>query len=325
MTARSTMTIHGPRHRQQVRNFALIWTGVTLLVSALTFIAIYATTAPASANRGIPPAGIVAQTSGTQDSTSVEAVALQVTATPADNTQPTQVPATQAPAQPSNSQATQPATQAAQPTATINPIQDKDFDLGIAVQDNPDPNTYKVWVDMVRNQLRLNWVKSQVIWRDVEVIKGKIDWTAMDVSINMMHYAGVKVMLSIAKAPNWARDKGAPTNKPGQYDGPPSNPQDYADFLTAVIKRYPGKINAIEVWNEVNLDREWSTAPQAIDAKRYVTLLTAAHDAIKALDPNIIVITAALSPTGADNTTNYKDDFRYMTELIAAGMLPHPR
>jgi len=317
------LTIHGPRHRQQVRNFALIWTGVTLLVGALTFIAIYATTAPASSNRGFVPAGIVAQTSGTPDSTLVEAVALQVTATPADNTQPTSVPPTAAPAQPANAQATQPATQAVQPTATINPILDKDFDLGIAVQDNPDPNTYKVWVDMVRNQLRLNWVKSQVIWRDVEVVKGKIDWTAMDVSINMMHDAGVKVMLSIAKAPNWARDKGAPTNKPGQYDGPPSNPQDYADFLTAVIKRYPGKINAIEVWNEVNLDREWSTAPQAIDAKRYVALLTAAHDAIKAQDPNIIVITAALSPTGADNTTNYKDDFRYMNELIAAGMLQH--
>src|ERR1700730_5916491 len=97
MTARNTMTIHGPRHRQQVRNFALIWTGVTLLVGALTFIAIYATTAPAGGNRGFAPAGIAAQASGTPGGPTVELVALRVTATPADNTQPTSDPPTPAP------------------------------------------------------------------------------------------------------------------------------------------------------------------------------------------------------------------------------------
>src|SRR5262249_2904857 len=146
---------------------------------------------------------------------------------------------------------------------------------------------------------------------------------AMDVSIKMMSDAGVHIMLSVAKAPDWARDKGAIINQPGSRDGPPANAQDFGDFLTAILKRYPGKINAIEVWNEINLDREWTTAPQQLDSKRYVQLLKVAHDAIKAQDPNIIVISSALSPTGADNTTNYKDDFRYMKELIAAGMLQY--
>ena len=52
-----------------------------------------------------------------------------------------------------------------------------------------------------------------------------------------------------------------------------------------ILKRYPNMVHAIEVWNEVNLDREWTTAPQKLDPARYVTLLTVAHDAIKAADP----------------------------------------
>jgi hypothetical protein len=128
-------------------------------------------------------------------------------------------------------------------------------------------------------------------------------------------------MLSIAKAPNWARDKGAITNRPGEYDGPPADPQDLANFITAILKRYPGMIHAIEVWNEINLDREWATAPQRLDPARYVTLLKTARDTIKAIDPNIVVISAALSPTGASSGGQYMDDFAYFNLLVKAGML----
>ena len=54
-----------------------------------------------------------------------------------------------------------------------------------------------------------------------------------------------------------------------------------------------------EVWNEVNLDREWGGA--RIDkqqAGQYVDLLGRAYLAAKAADSNVIVVTAGLSPTG---------------------------
>ncbi|HLY26084.1 MAG TPA: hypothetical protein VKQ72_07080, partial [Aggregatilineales bacterium] len=94
---------------------------------------------------------------------------------------------------------------AAPPTPTILPIKDTSFDLGIAVQDNPDPNTYKNWVHSVGADLKLNWMKAQVVWRDTEKVKGKIDWTAMDVEIKQMSTANIKILLSITHAPDWAR------------------------------------------------------------------------------------------------------------------------
>jgi len=297
-------------HRRQVRYFAIAWTGITLLLGAATFVAVYAATGALAAEPTVGSGSFLpppAAESGV--------LVAQITATPFPTfPPPEQAQPTQEPPPP----VIVVATPAVQPT--VPPIRDLDFDLGIAVQKNPDPNVYKLWVEMARDQLRLNWVKSQVVWRDTERVKGQIDWSDLDVSLTLLSEAGVKVLLSITKAPDWARDPGARIVA-DVHDGPPANPQDFADFLSALLRRYPGKIHAIEVWNEINIDREWTTNPPAIDARRYVQLLQVAYNTIKSIDPNIIVISAGLAPTGANIPGAVTDDFIYMDQLIAAGML----
>ena len=88
-----------------------------------------------------------------------------------------------------------------------------------------------------------------------------------------------------------------------------------------VIDRYKGKIQAIEVWNEQNLVREWRTNPQTLDAKRYVDLLRATYQVVKAKDPSIMVISGAMSPTGVDNGVEVTDDVRYLQQMIDNGLL----
>jgi hypothetical protein len=297
-------------HRRQVRYFAIAWTGITLLLSAATFVAVYAATGALAAD----PTAVGSSFLPPPAAESGVLVA-QITATPFPTFPlPEQAQPTQEPPPP----VIVVATPAVQPT--VSPIRDLDFDLGIAVQKNPDPNVYKLWVEMARDQLRLNWVKSQVVWRDTERVKGQIDWSELDASLTLLSEAGAKVLLSITKAPDWARDPGARIVA-DVHDGPPANPQDFADFLSALLQRHAGKIHAIEVWNEVNIDREWTTNPPAIDARRYVQLLQVAYNTIKSFDPNIIVISAGLAPTGANIPGAVTDDFIYMDQLIAAGML----
>jgi hypothetical protein len=74
------------------------------------------------------------------------------------------------------------------------------------------------------------------------------------------------------------------------------------------------------VWNEQNLDREW-TSVNGLSADNYVALLEAAHAAIKAVDPGIIVVSGALSPTGLSDGVRAWDDFVYLDQMIAAGLL----
>jgi hypothetical protein len=67
----------------------------------------------------------------------------------------------------------------------------------------------------------------------------------------------------------------------------------YADFAAQVAAL---GADAIEIWNEPNIDREWPG--WMIHGATYTQLLAASYTAIKARSPNTIVISAAPAPTG---------------------------
>ncbi|MBE2266806.1 MAG: hypothetical protein IAE80_01155, partial [Anaerolinea sp.] len=114
----------------------------------------------------------------------------------------------------------------------------------------------------------------------------------------------------------WAREPGVNLDA----HGPPADPNDYANFVVAIMERYPHMVHAVEVWNEMNLDREW-TSTGGLSAANYVELLRTTYQAVKAVDPGVIVVSGALSPTGVSDGVTAQDDFVYMDQLITAGML----
>ena len=199
------------------------------------------------------------------------------------------------------------------------------LDFGYGVQVNGLVGDPKLAADLA-DRIHARWIKQQLQWGVYEHDQGNMDWSGFDAIINAAHDRGLRVMLSIVTAPQWTHPNLPPSAPPGENDpnsikGPPDDPNAYANFVGQVVDRYKGKIQAIEVWNEQNLVREWRTTPQTLDAKRYVALLSAAYKAIKARDPNIIVISGALSPTGVDDGVNATDDFRYLQQMIDAGLL----
>ena len=113
---------------------------------------------------------------------------------------------------------------------------------------------------------------------------------------------------------------GARIGRGAEPGRPPADPHAYADFVAQIVKRYPGRVHAIEVWNEQNIDREW-TSNQGLSAAKYVELLQASADAIKAVDPGIIVISGALAPTGVNDGLSATDDLAYLQQMIDAGVL----
>ena len=118
-----------------------------------------------------------------------------------------------------------------------------------------------------------NWVKFQLPWKDFEGQRGQRNWP--DDIIGDLNGNGLNVLVSIVKAPDWAR----PGNTDRSVEGPPADPGTYASFVGEFAARYCGRVQAIEVWNEQNLDYEWGREP--LDPARYVRLLAAAYGAIK--------------------------------------------
>ncbi len=107
------------------------------------------------------------------------------------------------------------------------------------------------------NQLGFNWVKVQVPWKDIEGNPGDFGWGGVDSMVNTFKAGGLNVLLSVPKAPTWARPPGADLS----VEGPPADPATFANFLGQMAGRYCGTVKAIEVWNEQNLHYEWGNQP----------------------------------------------------------------
>jgi hypothetical protein len=162
-------------------------------------------------------------------------------------------------------------------------------------------------------KLGLGWVKLQMPWKEVEPKQGAYDWTAWDATIDAYAAADVKVLLSIPRAPDWAR----PAEDDKSVEGPPADPATYARFVGLAAGRYRGKVQAIEVWKEQNV---WYYAggKGRVSATAYVGLLQATYRAIKAADQDMVVISGG--PTTAGNVADMAvDDIEYLQQMYAAG------
>jgi hypothetical protein len=187
--------------------------------------------------------------------------------------------------------------------------------FGYGVQSHAVVGDPAFTMDVIANQLKMEWVKVQLEWPLVQPDPETFQWFFYDGVVDEAYRRGIRLMFSVVGAPAWTRAA-------GNENGPPDDYNQYATFLTQMLTRYAGKVHSVEVWNEQNLDREW-TAPGGLSPENYVEFLSTARNAIKAHDPNIIVISGALAPTGPGDWVAWADDFEYMDRLLAAGMLQY--
>lgn len=187
--------------------------------------------------------------------------------------------------------------------------------FGYGVQSHAVVGDPRMAMDVISGQLGMEWVKVQLEWPLVEPSPGEYQWFFYDGVVDEAYNHGIRLMFSVVGAPAWTRAA-------GDENGPPDDYNLYANFLTTLLNQYPGKIHAIEVWNEQNLDREWKSAA-GIDPANYIDFLSRAHAVIKAYDPNIIVISGALAPTGFSDGVTALDDFVYLDQALAGGLLKY--
>jgi hypothetical protein len=166
-------------------------------------------------------------------------------------------------------------------------------------------------VSQAINDIGFGWLKQQVRWHEVEGSKGNYGFAGLDNLADTANAAGVKVLFSVVAAPGWARG--------GKHGvGPPDNYQDFYDFMGAMAAHFRGRVHAYEIWNEQNLKREWEGAP--LSASDYVRLLKGAYQAVKAADPNAIVVSGAPTPTGINDGSWAIDDRTYLQQMYNAGL-----
>jgi hypothetical protein len=183
-------------------------------------------------------------------------------------------------------------------------------------------------VDRTARLLRaagITYVRQQFAWNEIEPRPGvfvdertgRDTWEKYDYLVEALNREGIAVLARLENTPAWAR--------PGQDTvaapfGPPTNYDDYAAFVDRVVRRYRGKVTAVQIWNEPNLRREWGERDP--DPAAYVDLLRRSYAAAKAADPMVTVVAAGMAPTdGLDPSA--ANDLTFLEGMYAAGARGH--
>jgi hypothetical protein len=203
-----------------------------------------------------------------------------------------------------------------QPLNPAAPASNMDYGVHMFIADHPATTGRDL---RMATDAGFHWQKSLFRWRDIEgIARGQFDWTDSDRVVRDSNAAGLRILARLDFEPLWAR-------KDHAHNGPPDNYQDYWDFVSAFASRYRnnsplGHVQALEIWNEPNLDREWGNQPiNAASAADYVRLLGGAYQAAHAANPEIVVLTAGLSPNGVTDGHS-ADDLQYLRWMYAAGL-----
>ncbi len=148
-------------------------------------------------------------------------------------------------------------------------------------------------------------------WSDIETASGVYNWATLDNTVQMAQSHGDRIEFTFGNTPAWAASA---------VTLPPANMTDWDNFVQAVATRYKGKIEAYEIWNEVN-----STNYYTGTTAQLVTMQQHAYTIIKAADPAAIVLSPSFVGGGMGNlqsflaggATNYID-------AVAVHLYPWP-
>jgi spore germination protein YaaH len=171
------------------------------------------------------------------------------------------------------------------PAVAAGPGPSGSFELGGHVRDMALPYTDKM------KYSGMTWAKVQVRYAgDANSI------------IAAAHSRGFKIQVSALGSANMVTQAGFEDQ--------------YASWVAGMAS---AGADAIEVWNEPNIEAEWALGH--ISPQAYTNLLCKAYSAIKGANPNTIVISAATAPTGyfGGCGPNGCDDLPYLQGMYNAG------
>jgi len=171
------------------------------------------------------------------------------------------------------------------------------------------------WLMSNLRELGVGWVKTQVSWKVYQPEPQRFDDFLFDELDRFIAEAGendLKVIIGVAKAPEWSRST-------TELDGPPIDNAQFQEFMATLASRYQGRVAAYELWNEPNLQREWNG--KQLSASGLVELIRAGANGVRSADHQAVIISAAPATTGINDGLVAIDDRQYLQQMVAAGVV----
>lgn len=163
-------------------------------------------------------------------------------------------------------------------------------------------------LDLARQE-GFGWLRQEFPWGQIEPRPGLYEWEAWDRVVEMAGQRGLRLIAVVDTSPAWARGNALGTS-------PPDDTTAYSRFAGVLAARYRGRIAAYQVWDEPNIAPHWGS--RYASAIEYTAMLKAAYQAIKASDPEAVVLGAGLAPTTEESERN-QSDVAFLQGMYRAG------
>ena len=195
-----------------------------------------------------------------------------------------------------------------QAVTTTRPI------LGVHTRLTDEVEEWKIQrsLRMVR-EMGASWIVEFFPWAYYQAADGSVAWEHPDQVVGHATANGLTVVARLGYTPDWARLADTPMTylDATAYD-------DFAVFAAAFAARYRGQVQYLIVGNEPNLSFEWGY--RATTPEDYVELLRAVYPAVKAANPDMIVLAGALAPNlEPDGSPWAVNDLTYLRGMYDAG------
>lgn len=164
-------------------------------------------------------------------------------------------------------------------------------------------------------------------WGLMEPERGTHTWDDQDRIIAELEAAGIGVYGMIGYSPDWARPADTrQTHRPIVDGSAAAGDTAFAAFAAAAARRYRGRVDRWEIWNEPNIRHFWAHLRDGRDLgpdpRDYGELFKLAADSIMAANPDAVISTAGLTPGPrrfGGRPSGYPAD-EYLDSLLSMGI-----
>ncbi|MFH1426038.1 MAG: cellulase family glycosylhydrolase [Candidatus Kerfeldbacteria bacterium] len=163
------------------------------------------------------------------------------------------------------------------------------FGANIHLRQRIDESDWDVVLRKAENA-GVQWGREEFSWDVIEPADNSFSWAAYDSVVDAYEARGIRMVGLLSYSSSWASDL------PGSSDSEfyPPDIKAWKDYVGRAAKRYAGRVDHWEIWNEPNHAGFWKGS-----LSEYATLLEAASVAIKEENPNAKIVLGGLS--GADS------------------------
>lgn len=211
------------------------------------------------------------------------------------------------------------------PNAELTHQTDTIYGVNTFIEQEVEPQKRERILQMA-NEAGFRFIRQEFVWEDIEHhAKGDfvdrrndpngVDaWAKYDQIVQLAGENNIEIIARLSNPPDWSR--ALPVEVTGDK-APPDDFNDFADFAAAVAERYKDELTYYQIWNEPNGNEEWGIN-QPVNPTAFTELLCLAHDRIKGVDPDAVILAGALTPTVSISDANL-NDLIFLQKMYAAG------